>query len=149
MSTWLFAPIFLQGFLMAIDEGYCHRKRDIPMWERIGHPLDTLSVLTCMGLCAFVDATDLHLKIFAAFAVFSCVLVTKDEFVHRKFCDGLEHWLHALLFVLHPIVLFSCAGLWKSGEAQSFLKIQFVLLTTFLIYQVYKGWNGYESQSKR
>jgi hypothetical protein len=42
----------------------------------------------------------------------SCALVTKDERVHAQHCGAGEHWLHAALFVLHPLVLGALALLW-------------------------------------
>ena len=31
-------------------------------------------------------------------AIFSCLLVTKDEFSHKQDCPAAEQWLHAILF---------------------------------------------------
>jgi hypothetical protein len=52
------------------------------------------------------------LKLYVVFSLISCLLVTKDEFVHQKHCEGSEHWLHALLFLNHPILLASLGILW-------------------------------------
>ncbi len=152
---WIFSliPFFLQAIAIAIDEGYFHVRRGLPKWERIGHPIDTLSVLLCMGFVIWVPFSTKSLIIYCILAGFSSFLVTKDEFVHKEHCPALENWLHAVLFTLHPITLI-CAGLiwpvaqgvvvtaWLASWLNSptylafFLKGQFGAMTLFLIYQI-------------
>jgi hypothetical protein len=105
-------PFVLQAVAIFIDELYFHHKRGLPKWERIGHPLDTLSLGLCFALILWLPYSTTNLMIYTACAVLSCLLVTKDEFVHKEHCPGAEHWLHALLFILHPIVLTLGALMW-------------------------------------
>ena len=35
------------------------------------------------------------------------LLRPKDEFVHSELCEPAENWLHAVLFILHPICFLS------------------------------------------
>ena len=141
---------------MAIDEFYFHRKRGLPRWERIGHPLDTLTVVLCLSwiLCTRPDRQ--AVLVFAALAVFSCVFVTKDEPAHRRYCSAEEHWIHAVLFLLHPVVLADAAMLWPavgrgphaavlwavqfSGFERPFLLFSCALMVGFGIYQ-FVFWN--------
>lgn len=152
---WLLAilPFALQALCMLLDEGVFHVRRGLPKWERIGHPIDTASVLLCMGFVLFVPFSFSALVIYIFLAVFSSLLVTKDEFVHKEHCPAMEQWLHALLFTLHPITL-TCAGFiwpivqgvevtwWVSSwldhptALTQFLKIQFATMTLFFIYQI-------------
>src|SRR5438105_13033611 len=101
-------PFILQAIAMIFDEGYFHIRRGLPRWERIGHPVDTLSVIACMGFVLFVPFSTSTLVGYIALAAFSSILVTKDEFVHKHHCPATEQWLHALFFTLHPITL-TCA----------------------------------------
>ena len=48
MLYLLLTPFILQALLIFFDEGVFHLKRGLPKWERIGHPVDTLSVLACL-----------------------------------------------------------------------------------------------------
>ena len=116
MTVWLLAPLLLQALAMLIDELYFHRQRGLPLWERVGHPLDTLSVLACYVFALAVTPTSAALAGFVALAAFSCLLVTKDELVHAQRCRPAEQWLHSLLFVLHPVVLGVAALLWQRQE---------------------------------
>ncbi|KAF0249193.1 MAG: hypothetical protein FD167_1407, partial [bacterium] len=59
----------------------------------------------------FFPPTEKNIIIYTLLAVFSCIFVTKDEFVHSKLCVLGEMWLHAFLFLLHPI-LFILVGLY-------------------------------------
>ncbi len=140
-SRYLLIPFVLQMLCMAGDELYFHRQRKLTRWERIGHPLDTLTVLLCFGWLLIVLPTTLTIFIYAGLCIFSCLFITKDEFVHQKYCRAGEHWLHALLFILHPL-LFICAGLlWYAinQQANSFLVLEgferaFLIGNTCLIF---------------
>jgi 2-polyprenyl-6-hydroxyphenyl methylase/3-demethylubiquinone-9 3-methyltransferase len=68
----------------------------------------------------------------------SCLLVTKDEFVHHLGCTGGEHWIHAVLFLLHPAVLAATAWLWVAGN-HGLLWVQVLLTGAFLLYQALFG----------
>lgn len=153
MSFLLLAPFFVQTLVILFDEFYFHVRRGLPKWERIGHPLDTLSVLICFMLILWVPYSSLALKIYIALAIFSCIFVTKDEFVHKECCPASEQWLHALLFLNHPVVLTAAgllwsvvggtgAPLWLSGllpyaaVLRSFLLLQSGLIGVFFLYQL-------------
>lgn len=157
---WMLAllPFALQAIAMIFDEGYFHIRRGLPRWERIGHPIDTLSVIACMGFVLFVPFSIQTLIIYIALASFSSILVTKDEFVHKQHCPATEQWLHALLFTLHPITL-TCAGfIWpvvQNSEVTPwianwlnnkdalllFLRGQFFTMIAFCLYQAIY-WNA-------
>ncbi len=153
MWTLSILPFAFQALGMAFDEGYFHVRRGLPKWERIGHPIDTCSVLVCMGFVLFVPFCRMALAIYIALAALSSILVTKDEFVHKEHCPATEHWLHAILFTLHPITL-TCAGfIWPVVQGAevapwiaqwlddpkalaAFLHMQFSAMTLFLFYQI-------------
>jgi len=129
--------IALQASAMAVDEGWFHRRRGLPRWERIGHPLDTLTLALCLGwLVAIPRGAPSALPVYVGLAVLSTVFVTKDEGVHARLCSGGEHWLHALLFVLHPIVLIGFAVVWWSGAHPALLAVQLAATLAFLAYQI-------------
>jgi hypothetical protein len=146
-------PFFFQAIAIAVDEGYFHYKRGLPLWERIGHPIDTFSVLLCMAFVIFIPFSFKMLCLYIALAAISCLLVTKDEFVHKDHCPAAENWLHALLFTLHPITL-TCAGfIWPITQGvevspwiarwlanrdflQLFLYTQFTMMFIFMTYQI-------------
>ena len=148
-SYWLCLPFIFQMICMAADEFWFHRKRGLPRWERIGHPLDTLTVAACLLWILCVRPGSRAVIAFILLAVFSCVFVTKDEPVHRTHCSSAEQWLHALLFMLHPIVLACAAFLWPgssppmlrfSGFEKAFLELSLLLMLSFGTYQ-FVYWN--------
>ena len=120
---------------MFIDEIHFHRQRGLPRWERVGHPIDTLSVLLCYGVALTRPPSNAALTVYAALATLSCILITKDEFVHSRRCLPAEQWIHSLLFVLHPIVLGAAALLWFKQEP-AILWVQFALTLAFGCYQL-------------
>ncbi|HLL23918.1 MAG TPA: bifunctional 2-polyprenyl-6-hydroxyphenol methylase/3-demethylubiquinol 3-O-methyltransferase UbiG [Kofleriaceae bacterium] len=124
-----------QGLAMLVDEFVFHRARGLPKWERIGHPLDTLTLVGCLVWLLATSPSQTNLGVYIALSVFSTLFVTKDEFVHAKLCGGGEQWLHSVLFVLHPIVLFAFGAVWWTGYT-SLLIGQLVVTLAFLAYQV-------------
>jgi hypothetical protein len=152
---WIYSliPFALQTLGMIFDEGYFHHKRGLPKWERIGHPIDTLSVLVCMGFVLLVPFSSKTLFVYILLASFSSLLVTKDEFVHKEHCPAAENWLHACLFTLHPIVLATTGFIWpvvqhvevapwiahwldEPAYLLTFLQMQFIAMIAFFTYQI-------------
>jgi hypothetical protein len=119
MTYVFFIPFLVQAIAIGFDEVYYHIRRGLPRWERIGHPLDTLSVCACLFFAWFFPFTTLNMKIYIALAIFSCLMVTKDEFVHKHHCPVGEHWLHALLFINHPLMLTSAGLMWAAGAKEA------------------------------
>ncbi len=136
MTFLLLTPFLIQALLMAIDEGHFHRRRGLPRWERLGHPLDTLTVIACQAFCVLRAPDSPHaLGVFIALAVFSSLFVTKDELVHSKLCSPGENWLHAVLFVVHPVVLACFAMLWRQTGHQHLLQLQLGLTVVVAVFQ--------------
>jgi hypothetical protein len=131
---WVAIPLALQALCMLVDELYFHRARGLPRWERIGHPLDTLSVLACYAVALSLTPEIRNLGFYVAVSALSCLLVTKDELVHAQHCQPLEQWLHAVLFILHPIVLGVGALLWLNQE-RTLLWLSASLTAAFACYQ--------------
>lgn len=142
------ALFILHSLGMLADEAWFHRRRGLPRWERLGHPLDTLTVLLCYALALGLPGTRGNLEVYLAAAAFSTLFVTKDEWVHARACTGGEMWLHAVLFALHPLLL-GLAGAFMMGFGSGsgralfggFLAVQTGLTAIFLGYQLLY-WNG-------
>lgn len=152
----LHLPWVCLGPLMAVDEFYFHRKRGLGKWESLGHPLDTLSVVLPFLLILWVPRGTSASWVFVGAAVFSCLFVTKDEGVHLRECPVLEQRLHALLFMVHPI-LFLSGWLWwgrmdvLQGDlpgalnAREWIQLQLLIMLGFGTYQLIawrKSWWG-------
>ncbi|MFN0065046.1 MAG: hypothetical protein ACKVOH_02280 [Chlamydiales bacterium] len=132
---FFFLPFILQSIVIPIDEFCFHWRRGLPRWERIGHPLDTCTIILCFVFTLLFPYSRKMLLFFAPLALFSAFFVTKDEFVHKECCGAKEQWLHAILFLNHPLMLISAGFLWARGFIP-FLAIQTALTTAFCIYQL-------------
>jgi hypothetical protein len=134
--SFVWAAFFFQGLLITVDEFLCHRRRVLPKWELIGHPVDTFCLLGYFLCLKFVDSP----LIVAALGVVSTVIITKDEWVHKELSTGFENWLHAMLFVTHAALVLSAFLLWRQRElAPLFLTIAISGISFFLIYQIFQG----------
>lgn len=137
MQKLLFLPFLIQAICIFFDEGYFHLKRGLPKFERIGHPLDTLTVIACFALAAFSSYTEFTFYSLIFLSLFSCFFVTKDEFVHFKYCESKEMWLHAVLFINHPILLFSMLILWlHQNKIITWFPFDAIFIHQFLILQL-------------
>jgi hypothetical protein len=125
----------MQAFIMFLDEEF-HKKRCLGLWERLGHPLDTITVLVPLLFSVVTPHSHSSAQTYAFLALFSCLFITKDEFIHAKVCLPIEHWLHAILFILHPLVFLATYFFWSKGGFEHVLIVQSVLTFFFLIYQV-------------
>ncbi len=145
-----FLPFALQGLAMGFDELWFHRRRTVPRLELAGHVLDTAVFLACLGGAALLAPEPARLLGYGGLALVSCLLVTKDEFTHHLPCTGGEHWIHAVLFLLHPVVLAATACLWLAprqllpglpppAAARAFLELQAFLVLGFLGFQLILG----------
>ena len=139
MNRILILPLLLQGFLIAVDEFIFHRRRGLPKWEKWGHPLDTLTFILPLSLAVFFSFKPELTVTFLCLSVFSSLFVTKDEFLHARICEPGEHWLHSLLFVVHPVSFFSIFWLWKTHQHMLFVRLHLGLVVVFLIYQILSG----------
>jgi len=148
MLPLLLFPAFLQALAMFVDEFVFHRKRGLPRWERLGHPLDTLTAAICYGWLVAVPATQPRaLGVYVGLCACSCLFITKDEIVHARLCEPLETWLHAVLFVLHPIVFLAFGLIWISGTQPWILTGALASTLALLVYQgVY--WNMRSSSAR-
>lgn len=149
-SILWFLPFALQGLAMGVDEFGFHHRRMVPRWEWLGHALDTSVFLACLACPLLLAPEPANLRLYGVLAVLSCLLITKDEFIHQRLCTGGEHWLHAVLFILHPIVLAATAYLWLSSGAEmmqgastpsptlatGMLLFQTLLVSGFLLFQI-------------
>jgi hypothetical protein len=129
-------PFAAQGIAMAIDERRFHRRRGLPRWERIGHVLDTTTVLASYAFALTVRPTAGRAVAYAALVLASSLFVTKDEPVHAARCTAGEHWIHALLFVLHPMVLGGVGLAWWAGRLRGLVVAQAALTAAFGTYQL-------------
>jgi hypothetical protein len=128
----------LQAALMLADEMWFHRARGLPRWERIGHPLDSLSVGACYAVACMVPgahASHSVVALYIGLAIFSCLFVTKDEPIHRRVCSPAECWVHGVLFVVHPVVLATVGLAWLSGH-DWLVRLELALTAGVLAWQV-------------
>lgn len=139
MTFLSLVPFAFHAIIMVIDE-VIHEKRGLLKWERRGHPLDTLTVIACFSFIQFVSYGPTSEMIYLALAIFSTLFITKDEWVHHKECDAFEQWLHSLLFILHPIVLFIAYKFWQTNKFKWFLDGLPIVTTILFLYQVLR-WN--------
>jgi len=121
IAVWLLLPFAVHAGATLVDEFVFHYRRGLPRWERIGHPLDALTALFCLAWVFFAPINGTTVTVYVAAAVFSCLFVTKDEWVHTRQCSAGEHWLHGILFLCHSLVLVAAGLIWPALHGEAFL----------------------------
>lgn len=101
-----------QAVMMLVDEGVFHHRRGLGKFERWGHVADTSLFLAALCIPAFLTATHQNLVIYSVVSIASCLLITKDEWIHTEACEAVEQWCHAVLFVLHGAILVLIGSIW-------------------------------------
>jgi hypothetical protein len=136
LTAALGALFSIQGMLMFWDEWGYHRTRGLGAWERWGHPFDSIVYAAALALPAFAPARPGSIQLYILLAAISCLAITKDEWVHTKECAAGEHWVHALLFIVHPLVLTATGLLWLENEALFARRLLPFLVAAFALYQI-------------
>ena len=126
LSIWV-----TQGILMFFDEFKFHHERGLKQWERVGHPIDSFFFLIPFVYTLFFS----NIYVFIALCLMSCLIVTKDEFVHAKECGALEQWLHSVLFIIHPIAFIGLWLAWQNDLVQ-IIQIQAFVIFLLMLYQI-------------
>jgi len=138
-----FAVFVAQSSIIAVDEFVCHRTRALPEWELIGHPLDTFCLWLYLMVLWFSDSNyESSMVVAAILGLVSCLIITKDEWVHKEHATGFECWLHAILFILHPAVVLLYYYLWYEdiSDFEPLLHMSVVLVGGYFLFQCLMGW---------
>lgn len=129
------ASVALQSLAMAWDEFVCHRERRLGFWESAGHVADSACYAIPLAIAAWAPPSGAWRAAFVGSAAFSCALITKDEWIHSAECPPSEHWVHSVLFVLHPCVLIPAGLLWTRGQSPALRSVLPPLVLGFGAYQ--------------
>lgn len=116
MITWTTAAPLLwvtHGCITMYDELFLHRKRGLTLYEARLHWIDTALVVFVQALAVFCEPTGFTMTLYLLAAILSCLSITKEEWLHREVCSGSEHWLHAMMFMLHPLSLLAAGITWQ------------------------------------
>lgn len=136
----------VQAMIIIFDEFYFHRARFLPRWELVGHPIDTFCLLFFLLTIQTISRdSSMGLPAVIMTGVISCLVITKDEWVHKKHATGTESWLHALLFVIHPVVVGAFFLLWWSSEGAGLMRLATGAVALHFFYQVFEAvrrWPG-------
>jgi hypothetical protein len=125
----------LQGIIILFDELFFHRRRGLGAFERWGHVADSVLYAAALGVTIFFPPEGKAMLAFMGLAFLSCLLVTKDEWIHAAECSGGEHWCHSILFLLHGMALVIASFLWQDDPESWPLRVMPLLVL---------GWGGYQ-----
>lgn len=134
----------IQTVLMLIDEAYYHQRRGLSRLEQWGHVADALIFATALAIPGFFSPTTTTIFWYAAAVIVSSLVITKDEWIHTRACEGGEHWVHAVLFVIHAPILIGIGWLWYQGYPSFLFQAYSTLVIVVAVAQlIYGRMHGY------
>lgn len=134
MTALVILILGLHASGIMIDEFYFHLRRGLPNWERWSHPSDTAVFLIFLMVVLLLPSRPHTVASFATVGLLSSLTITKDEWVHARLCMPGEHWLHSLLFIMHPIVLGALVI--SSIYLRKILLLEISAALAFFAYQI-------------
>ena len=134
----LIALIILHAVLLNLDEHYFNRKRSHSKYEVASVITDGILLLLPMLLAMFVTYHEKWVFLFKTLGAISMISVVKNEYFYRNL-EVQERLVHACLYVLHPIILFSFYESWQNNY--------FVNNTNFWIVQLLYVGVGFKTVS--
>ncbi|MCO4794186.1 MAG: hypothetical protein KC493_10755 [Bacteriovoracaceae bacterium] len=112
MTTFLCAITIIHGLLFRIDEFKFHKKRGLKKVELINALFDGALFIGALIIPLFTTYSYWWEKLYIAMCICSCLSIIKNEFFYKGLEIG-ERVTHALLYVLHPVILFAYYDGWK------------------------------------
>ena len=125
-----------------VDEFYFHRKRKLCRNEVLGIFADGGFYLIPLIVAIFAPVTELWKTIYIIMATLSIISVIKNEWFYGEDITREERLVHAALYVLHPVLLFTFYHSWTENyfvHNLNFWIVQIVYLgfgTKTLIHQI-------------
>ncbi|MCB9091414.1 MAG: hypothetical protein H6621_09740 [Halobacteriovoraceae bacterium] len=137
-------PIFLMGLhvlLLNLDEYLFNKKRGHSPYETVSVISDGILFLIPLLIATFVTYSESWVWTYKILAGLSMLSVVKNEFFYRNL-EVKERFIHACLYVLHPMILFTFYESWTHNyfkEHTYFWMVQilyFGLGMKMVIYQL-------------
>ena len=113
-GTLLFLMI-LQVVIFHVDEYYFHRKRTLSRKEAVGMFIDGALYLPPIVIASFAPFSDFWKTVYIVFSILSCLSIIKNEMFYEHDVTKKERLVHSILYVLHPILLYTFYFSWKGN----------------------------------
>ncbi len=115
MVLFITITTVLHACLFGYDEYFLKRKRELSQAEINSGILDGILFLFVVSLTIFTTFSESLGYIYIGFSGLSCISIVKNEFFYPKDIERVERIVHALLYVLHPLILYCFYASWKMG----------------------------------
>ena len=119
MIAFILIIMSLQVILFQLDEYYFHRNRKLSRKEIISAISDGFLYIIPLIIATFTRFQEGRREFYIALSAISCLSIIKNEFFYPAL-NVKERVLHSLLYVLHPILLYSFYLSWKGNFFDTF-----------------------------
>lgn len=114
MVIFITITTLLHGILFTFDEYIVHKKRSLSQKEVNSGLIDGVLFLSTVALTLFTKFSSLLEIIYISLGFLSCVAIIKHEMFLPPDITKRERVIHAVLYILHPLILYAFYVSWKS-----------------------------------
>lgn len=114
MISFILTIMCLQVILFHVDEYYFHRRRKLSRHEIISSLTDGAFYIIPLIIATFTRFSEIWKVAYIIMSAISCLSIVKNELFYPEL-KVKEKLTHSLLYVIHPILLYSFYLSWKGN----------------------------------
>ena len=103
------------ALLYFMDEHIFHRERGLSPSEIKSGMFDGILFVLTVGLTIFSTYSTGLAYLYITLASLSCLSIIKHEYFYPDYLSKRERITHALLYIIHPLILYAFYNSWKSN----------------------------------
>ena len=101
--------------LYFLDEHIFHRERGLSTNEIKSGVFDGILFVITVGLTIFTTYSESLSYLYITLATLSCLSIIKHEYFYPEVLSKKERLTHALLYIVHPLILYAFYLSWQSN----------------------------------
>lgn len=147
MEIFITLTTIIHGSLLLYDEYVIHKERGLTKREITGGIIDGFLYIATIAVTIFTSYSEQLAFLYISLATLSCLSIVFHELYYPDKIRKTERIIHALLYIIHPLILFAFYESWKSDMFQNnytywmlqlgYFFLAFKTKTYFIIYWNY------------
>ena len=123
----------IHAIAFTFDEYILNKKRNLSQKEINSALLDGILYLAAVALTIFTTFSENLGRVYIGLALLSCISVVKNEAIYPGNIPKIERITHAMLYVLHPLILYAFYISWAQNFFQTNMTYWMLQLGYFVL----------------
>ncbi len=119
MVLFISITTIFHAFAFAYDEYVLNKRRDLSQGEINSALIDGIIYLSTVAFTIFTTYSDVLGSLYVFLASCSCISIIKNEYFYPNNLPKIERIIHAILYILHPLILYAFYLSWKENFFQT------------------------------